>query len=80
MRSDLRHARLWMSIGYLMVAFVLVGCLLPAPEIEPVAKLLWDKAEHALAFFGLTLWFVGLYPSRSWARIAVAFFSLGVLI
>ncbi|MFO1467179.1 MAG: hypothetical protein U1F35_12210 [Steroidobacteraceae bacterium] len=80
MRSDLRLRPLWLSLGYLMVAFVLAACLLPRVDIQPVASLLWDKAEHAIAFFGLTLWFAGLYVPRLWGRIAASFFTLGVLI
>jgi VanZ family protein len=80
MRTDLRHARLWLAGGWLMIAIVVVICLLPGPDIEPVAHVLPDKAEHAIAFFGLTAWFCGLYPRPRWGRVALAFLLLGVLI
>jgi len=79
-RSDLKFPRLWLGLGWTLIAFVVVSCLLPAPVIEPVAKLLWDKAEHALAFFGMTLWFCGLYRPARWPRLALAFVALGILI
>ena len=61
-----------------MILFVVVSCLLPAAVIEPVAMLLWDKAEHALAFFGTTLWFCGLYPAVRWRRVAIWMVLLGI--
>jgi len=60
-----------------MVATVVVLCLLPAPMIAPVASLLPDKAEHAIAFCTMTLWFCGLYPRGSWWKIAIGFAFLG---
>jgi VanZ family protein len=66
--------------GWTMILIVVMTCLLPAPQIEPVAELLPDKAEHALAFFGLTLWFSGLYPRRHWWKLALLFVLLGALI
>lgn len=63
-----------------MVAIVLTTCLLPASDIEPVARVLPDKAEHALAFFALTAWFCGLYPPQRWMSVATAFLLLGILI
>ena len=80
MRTDLRYRRLWLAGGWLLIAFVVITCLLPGPEIEPVAGLLPDKAEHAIAFFGLTAWFCGLYPASRWGRVAVAFVLLGIAI
>jgi VanZ family protein len=80
MRPDLRLARYWRAAGWVLIAFVLTTCLLPAPEIEPVARILPDKVEHALAFFGLTAWFCGLYPRARWMAIAASFLALGVLI
>jgi len=78
MRADLRFPRLWLLIGWSMITFVVITCMLPAPVIEPVAKLLWDKAEHALAFLGMTLWFCGLYPASKWRKVAIAFVLLGI--
>jgi VanZ family protein len=80
MRSDLRLKALWGTGGWTMVATVILLCMLPAPAIEPVAKLLPDKAEHAIAFLALTLWFCGLYPRSSWTKIAAGFVFLGAAI
>ncbi len=63
-----------------MVMTVLCLCLLPAPDIEPVARLLPDKVEHAIAFFGMTLWYCGVYPRRRWPLIVFFFLLLGAAI
>ena len=57
-RPELRLAQLWWFLGWAMVVFITVSCLEP-PRYVPNLHL-WDKAEHALAFGGLTLWFGGL--------------------
>lgn len=80
MRPGLHYPRQWAVGGWVMILFVVVTCLLPAPQIEPVARLLPDKAEHALAFFGLALWFSGLYPRSSWWKLGLWLVLLGALI
>ena len=55
---ELRLARLWWALGWAMVVFITVSCLEP-PRYVPNLHL-WDKAEHALAFGGMALWFGGL--------------------
>ena len=55
---ELRLARLWWALGWAMVVFITVSCLEP-PRYVPNLHL-WDKAEHAIAFGGMTLWFGGL--------------------
>ena len=80
MRTGLRYGRWWAVGGWAMILFVVVSCLLPAPVIAPVARLLPDKVEHALAFFGLALWFSGLYPRGAWWKLALWLVLLGALI
>ena len=77
MRSDLRLKALWAGGGWCLIAAVIVLCMLPAPTIEPVARLLPDKAEHSIAFLAMTLWFCGMYPRGSWWKIALGFALLG---
>jgi VanZ family protein len=55
---ELRLARLWWALGWAMVLFITVSCLEP-PRYVPNLHL-WDKAEHAIAFGGMTFWFGGL--------------------
>ncbi len=72
---QLRLARLWWSIGIAMVLYILVSCLEP-PRYVPNLHL-WDKLEHAVAFFGLTLWFGGLTRKSRYPLIAVLMALLG---
>jgi VanZ family protein len=64
----LRFARIWWTIGWLIVAFITVSCLEP-PRYVPNLHM-WDKLEHALAFYGMTVWFGGLIRERSYWRLA----------
>jgi VanZ family protein len=38
---------------------------------------LWDKAEHALAFFGMSLWFGGLVRRSRYLLVALAMLLFG---
>jgi VanZ family protein len=72
---ELRLPRLWWSLGWAMVLFILVSCLEP-PRYVPDLHL-WDKAEHAIAFFGLTFWFGGLVRRSRYPVVAVLMLLLG---
>jgi VanZ family protein len=72
---ELRLSRLWWAIGWAMVLYILVSCLEP-PRYVPNLHL-WDKAEHALAFFGLSAWFGGLTRRSRYPIIAVAMLLMG---
>ncbi len=71
----LRLAPLWWSIGWAMVIYITISCLEP-PRYVPNLHL-WDKAEHALAFFGLSVWFGGLVRRSRYAIIAVLLLVFG---
>lgn len=73
--SELRLASWWWAIGWAMVLFIVVSCLEPARYVPNLH--LWDKAEHALAFFGLSAWFGGLTRRSRYPAIAVAMLLLG---
>ena len=64
----LRFGRVWWTMGWFLVAFITVSCLEP-PRYVPNLHL-WDKAEHALAFYGMTVWFGGLIRERSYWQLA----------
>jgi VanZ family protein len=72
---ELRLARLWWAIGWAMVLFITIMCLEPARYVPNLH--LWDKAEHALAFFGLSVWFGGLTRRSRYPLIAVAMLLFG---
>jgi VanZ family protein len=72
---ELRLARLWWALGWAMVLFITVSCLEP-PRYVPNLHL-WDKLEHALAFFGMTFWFGGLARRGRYPVIAVLMLLFG---
>ena len=72
---QLRLARLWWAIGWGMVLFIAVSCLEPAKYVPDVH--LWDKAEHALAFFGMSAWFGGLVRRTRYPLIALTMLLFG---
>jgi VanZ family protein len=72
---ELRLPRLWWTLGWAMVLFITVSCLEP-PRYVPNLHL-WDKAEHAIAFFGLTFWFGGLVRRGRYPVIAVLMLLFG---
>jgi len=72
---QLRLARLWWVIGWGMVLFIGVSCLEPARYVADVH--LWDKAEHALAFSGMSVWFGGLVRRSRYPLVALAMLLFG---
>jgi len=71
----LRLVRLWWGLGWAMVMFILASTLAPAHSVPDLH--LWDKAEHALAFFGLTFWFGGLLGRQRYPVMALVMLMLG---
>lgn len=76
----LRFAWLWGAAGWLLLAAVIVGSLLPAPLLARVGVGVSDKIIHASMYGFLMLWFAGLYARRSQLRIAGVLFAVGVAI
>ncbi len=73
---DLKHRTLWIGVGTVMVAAVIVLSLVPPPEI-PVRR--WDKAAHFATYFFLMLWFASIYAERATHHLlAAGFVGLGV--
>ena len=77
-RPTLQLKTIWWVIGWTMVLFITLSCLSP-PRYVPNLHL-WDKLEHALAFFGLTFWFCGLVRLRSYPLVALAMLLFGAAI
>ncbi len=71
----LPHGRLLLVLGWLLVLATVAGSLMPT--IPKVSGLPGDKVLHFLAYFGMTIWFAGLYPLRRLWLIAAAFLVLG---
>ncbi len=75
--NPLKYKYVWLSIGYMMVAFVIYSSLTTSP-VTPGFKLS-DKLMHVIGYFGLMGWFMQIYHDKKiqlW--IALAFISMGV--
>ena len=61
--ADLRLRKLWITIGYLMLAIVIQQSITPEP-IQIDTGLEWqDKLLHIGAYFTLMIWFMQIYTS-----------------
>jgi VanZ family protein len=77
--ADAPHlAKLWWSVGWAMVLFILYATL--APPRYVIDLHLWDKLEHATAFFGMTFWFGGLVRRRRFWVLGVMMSAFGAAI
>src|SRR5690606_2477913 len=72
----LRYPWLWRLVGWLMIAGVIVGSLMPGQAIpKAVAS---DKLLHAGIYLLLMIWFAGLYRRSRHAWIAHGLMVLGL--
>ena len=76
----LRHLSRWLWLGRLGIAVIVVGSLVPMPDVpSPIEH--GDKLEHLLGYFGITAWYAQLVPDRRrLALYALGFLALGVAI
>ncbi|MGD2167546.1 MAG: VanZ family protein [Gammaproteobacteria bacterium] len=75
---DLRFPWLWMGFGWLLVAGVCFGSLLPAQSVEFALD---DKLVHFASYFLLTVWFSGLYSRVGhYGLIALIVIALGAVL
>ncbi len=74
----LRLRRMWLVIGWLLVALVVYLSLTPRPLDIPVEE--GDKLGHLLAYGTLMLWFAYLYCGTGRWRAALGFAALGVVL
>ncbi len=72
----LRFPKLWSALGWLLVAGVVVGSLVPGRAIP--ALTVDDKLLHAGAYGLLMLWFSGFYRRGLYVVIGAALLGLGV--
>jgi glycopeptide antibiotics resistance protein len=72
-------ARIWWTLGALLVIAAAIICLLPFTEI-PKEFELNDKISHLLGHGSLALYFAGLVPRRGWWKIFVFLLLFGIAI
>ena len=73
----LRYPWFWLALGWLLVAGVCVGSLLPAPVLRMMSISIGDKILHGGSYFLLMVWFAGLYPRSRHLWIAAGLLALG---
>lgn len=67
--------RFWWIVGFALVAFVVVVCLVPNYDLPDTPT--DDKANHFIAHFVLAAWFAGLVPRRRWWLLLLGLAALG---
>ena len=73
-----RYAKLWLTLGWLLVAAIIFLSLWPKPP-QPFEFEQSDKLSHIIAYLILTLWFANIYPQRSTRlQMSIGFFVMGV--
>lgn len=73
----IRFHRIWLSLGWSLVLFVVYLSLTPNPITIMDAQ--GDRVDHVAAYAILMLWFAQLYPRSDHRRmLAGALFALGI--
>lgn len=75
-RPELRHAGLWLGAGFAYAALIVWLSLASQPP-QP-SFLLWDKAQHFLAYAALAGWFGAVYRRSVYFLIVAAAVALGI--
>ena len=78
MLLPLRHPRLWLVGGWVLVAIAVLASLCPAQNLPSIGTS--DKLEHLTAYALMTLWFAGIYPRSRYIVIGIGMFVLGAVI
>lgn len=71
----LSHPRAWIAGACLIAGVIVIGSLLPGPVVSTIG--VNDKVEHVGAYFGLTIWLVGIVEPRHYLKAAVVAALLG---
>ena len=75
----LRHPRLWLVSGWILVVLAVIVSIMPLSEMPKMGGIS-DKLEHAVAYSALALWFAGIYPKSRYPLIGVALLVMGIVI
>jgi VanZ family protein len=74
----LRHARLWIALGVVLLLVIAAGCLLPGRDVPDLVGS--DKLKHFLAFGLLAFWFGSIVVRADLPWVGVAVVAIGGLI
>lgn len=75
--ASLKYKLLWLSLGYLMIVFVIYSSLSTSDVVLEIK--LSDKLMHVLGYFGLMGWFMQIYRGkRAGFFLALLFIAMGI--
>jgi len=72
----LRYRRIWLALGFLGVAVMLVLSL--APNVGGPTFSGADKIEHTVGYIAMTSWFAALFERRGYWLLALLLLLLGI--
>jgi VanZ family protein len=75
----LRHPRLWLVLGWILIGGAIIASLMPAHDLPKLGGIN-DKAEHIVGYAVLSLWFAGIYPRTRYPMIGVGLLVMGIVI
>jgi VanZ family protein len=75
----LRHPRLWLTMGWVLVILAFIGSIVPMRDL-PTGAMPNDKVQHVAAYALLSLWFAGIYPRSRYVVIGIGLLIMGVAI
>jgi VanZ family protein len=73
----LRHPRLWLVSGWILVILAIISSLVPAHDLPKLGGIN-DKIEHVIGYCVLALWFAGIYPRSNYPMIGFALLIMGI--
>ena len=79
MMLALRHPRLWLLSGWMLVVCAVIASLVPSHDLPSMGGIS-DKFEHVVGYSVLSLWFAGIYPKSRYPMIGVALLVMGIVI
>ncbi len=75
----LRHPRLWLVSGWMLIVMSVVVNIMPASDLPKLGGIS-DKLWHGVGYAVLALWFAGIYPKSRYPMIGVALLVMGIVI
>jgi VanZ family protein len=75
----LRHPRLWLVSGWILIVLATIASIVPSEELPKLGGVS-DKIEHVAGYAVLALWFAGIYPRSRYPLIGVGLLVMGIVI
>jgi len=76
----MQYPRLWLGLGWGLVALVVILSLVPGRTFHDMDFLVSDKIQHAFAYATVMVWFAGIYQRSSYRWIVPGLVMMGIAI